>query len=266
MNDAKTGSWREYWEALATSADPLAATDLWDIVRSRYGRMCRELAALLDAGPTDLVLNIGCGTGLFERCAAAQVRGWVAMDFAWNMARTAKLNNSGNELVRVVQGSGLALPFADGVFDKALAYSVTHYMTLDELGSMMREMARVTRPGALLLIGDIAEKLPEQSLRSRLSAAYRSAGAKGVLHRLLMRLSAPARLLIRRAKFAYLLATRRLVPVDKPAPISFFSRRDLIELARGLGLEAEAVEQGSGAFYRGRFNLLLRKPRSCKRG
>ena len=51
--------------------------------------------------------------------------------------------------VDVRQGSAEALPFDDGVFDGALAQLVVHFMTDPVAG--LREMARVTRPGGVVL-------------------------------------------------------------------------------------------------------------------
>lgn len=257
-------SWKEFWETIALSSDPVAAIDLWGIQYSRYWETCRKLTHLLDLGPSDVVLNVGCGTGLFDRFAASSVGRWIAIDFAWNMVQSAQAKNNHNAKVYVMQANAQQLPFANGTFDKAIAYSVTHGMSLNEVGLMMREMARVTKLSGLLLIGDIPERLPEQNLWSRISFAYCSEGPQGVVWRLLLRATAPLRLLLRGAKRSYLIKTQRLVPIRKPAYIAFFRRQDLIKLAKSVGLEAEVVDKERDAgYYDGRFSLLLKKDSGC---
>lgn len=261
MKGLEARSWREYWETLALSSDPLAAIDGWDLTRARYRKKCRELAAALSLGPGERVLNIGCGPGLFERLAARRAGRWVAMDLAWNMARRAKENNRGNEKLRVVQGNALKLPFASAVFDKALAHAVTQYLSLEEVGVMLREMKRVTKTNAVIFVGDVPERISDQRVSGRLRAVYAREGALGLLKRLALRLSSPSRQLLKHCKLRYLLATSRFEFAHKPVPISQFSRHELTDLARQLGLDASVLDKNSGAYYGRRFSLLLTKRR-----
>lgn len=252
-------NWREYWESFALHPNPRAAIDCWDVSRGRYARKRRELAALLDPRPGEAVLNIGCGAGSLETLAAAPVRRWVALDLAWNMARRTRDSARGNGHVHVIQASALQLPLAGGAFDKALAHSVTQYLSPGEVGRLLEEMARVTKPDAVIILGDIVERREGSGYWQGLRAVYEREDARGVALRLLLRLSAPVRLLARGAKFRFLVAVRGLNPADKPAPLTCFGRQELIGLARRLGLAAEPVEEGNAAYYRGRFSLVLRK-------
>ncbi len=96
------------------------------------------------------VLDLGAGTGAASRAAlaagAAQV---VAVDAALGM-----LAHDAPRRPPAVAGHALALPFARSTFDAAVAaFSLNH---LTEPAAGLREMARVTRPGGVLLAATYA--------------------------------------------------------------------------------------------------------------
>lgn len=94
----------------------------------------------------------------------------------------------------------------------------------------------MTKPGAVIILGDIAERREGSGYWQGLRAVYEREHARGAALRVLLRLSAPVRLLARGAKFRFLVAVRGLNPADKPAPLTCFGRQELIGLARSLGL------------------------------
>src|SRR5436309_6688943 len=89
-------------------------------------------------------LDVGCGPGaltveLVRRLGADAV--W-AVDPSERFVAAARARHPG---VRVERAAAEQLPFADQMFDAALAQLVVHFMTDPVAG--LREMARVTRTG-----------------------------------------------------------------------------------------------------------------------
>src|SRR6202453_421891 len=113
----------------------------------------------LGVQPGDLLLDLGCGFGrhAFEaarRGAAvaaldagpeevAQVRGTVAA-----MVEAGEL--AADYPAVAVQGDALALPFADGTFDRVIASEVLEHIPDDQ--SAMRELCRVLRVGGTMAV------------------------------------------------------------------------------------------------------------------
>jgi SAM-dependent methyltransferase len=127
----------------------------FDVSADAYGRFMgrysRPLAAaLLDhLGPRigRPVLDVGCGPGalteaLVER-APIGASGIHAVDPSVQFVRAVDVLP-----VTAVVAVAERLPFADGVFDAALAQLVVHLMADPVAG--LREMARVTAPGGLV--------------------------------------------------------------------------------------------------------------------
>jgi ubiquinone/menaquinone biosynthesis C-methylase UbiE len=253
----KVRDWQPYWESFALNADPLAAIDGWEVSRVHYWRKTGELVKLLAPSIEDRVVNIGCGIGLLEIAAAKMAGEWIALDFSWNMVRRTREGRHDYSRLHVIQGNALALPLADTCVDKAVCHGVTEYLSLDEVGQLMCEMARVVRPGGNIIIGDIAERRSHLGFWQGIKAVYTREGLRGLGLRLLLRLSWPIRQLVIAAKRRYLLATHRLRALEKPTAISSFTREELMGLARRHGLHARCIDKGSGAFYRGRFTLVL---------
>ncbi|MCU0661432.1 MAG: class I SAM-dependent methyltransferase [Myxococcota bacterium] len=103
------------------------------------------------------VLEVGCGTGLImERLAGAKASPsrLLGVDLSMGMVRKARERGHG-----VVQGSATALPFGDERFD--VAYSVKVLAHVPDIRAALSEMARVLRPGGLL----IAELYNRHSVR-----------------------------------------------------------------------------------------------------
>lgn len=114
------------------------------VLRARFN-------AVLDAlgpGPGD-VLDGGMGPG--RLCVELDRRGWQVsgVDLSAGMVELAR-RRLPQAHERLVQGSIEALPFADGAFDAAAAMGVLEY--LDDLPAALRELARVLRPGGLLVV------------------------------------------------------------------------------------------------------------------
>jgi len=112
--------------------------------------------AALDLAPHDRVLELGCGHGRTLALIAAIVTDGlvVGVDLAEDMVRMARRRcaafvDAGT--VEVKQGDGLALPYPDAAFDKALTVH-TLYFWRDPL-AQLREIRRVLVPGGRLVLG-----------------------------------------------------------------------------------------------------------------
>lgn len=112
------------------------------LAREWFAQPQRRFAQVLPDGAR--MLDLGCGPGL----EMADLRGLglspAGLDPSRSMLRFARERNPG---VAVVQGTGLALPFADAAFDGVWASASLHHVTRDEAPGALREIGRVLRPG-----------------------------------------------------------------------------------------------------------------------
>lgn len=91
------------------------------------------------------VLELGCGTGLILERVAKVAKEAIGIDLSEGMA--ARARERGLD-VRI--GSACELPFEDKRFD--LTYSFKVLAHVPDVGSAVREAARVTRPGGHLVL------------------------------------------------------------------------------------------------------------------
>jgi SAM-dependent methyltransferase len=112
------------------------------------------------------VLDVGCGRGLLTVAAAHRVpKGSVTGVDVWNRAalsgnrsesvlENAKIERV-EDRVEVKQGDAQDLPFPDGSFDVVISNFVVHEMKdRSAREKMMREIARVLRPGGHVALVD----------------------------------------------------------------------------------------------------------------
>ncbi len=108
--------------------------------------------AALDAcrGETGLLLDAGCGEGLFlARLADTGSLDAVGVDIRRDLLRRAATRSQ----AALVQGDLTALPFADGVFDVIVCINVLFNLPRgDTVRGCLAELSRVAKPGGLLVI------------------------------------------------------------------------------------------------------------------
>ena len=102
------------------------------------------------------ILDAGCGSGSFLPLMAELVgpRGRIqAYDLApENIERVEASIKDWEAQVTTNIGNLTALPFEDNTFDAVWNANVTQYLSDEELSSMLREFARVVKPGGLVAI------------------------------------------------------------------------------------------------------------------
>ena len=113
------------------------------------------------------VLDVGTGTGLLAR-EIVRLLGpsgrVVGLDPSWNMMAAGR----GELNLRLVQGLGERLPFADGCFDfVTMGYALRHVPDLDQA---FKEYSRVLKPGGRLLVLEITR--PASRLGAALARVY----------------------------------------------------------------------------------------------
>jgi SAM-dependent methyltransferase len=104
------------------------------------------LRAFLRPQPGDAVVDLGCGSGralLWNRDWHAQS---VGIDISPFFAREARA------AVDLLLGDLRRLPFADGTFTKAYSLDVLEHLSPEALAGMLREAARVIKPGGELFV------------------------------------------------------------------------------------------------------------------
>ena len=104
------------------------------------------LERMLEPAPGDIVVDLGCGSGrsvVWNHASGATI---VGIDVAPYFAREAL------ERCDLVLGDLRRLPFADGSFTKGYALDVFEHLSRDGLAEVLREIARVVRPGGQVFV------------------------------------------------------------------------------------------------------------------
>ena len=98
------------------------------------------------------ILDLGCGTGRWlETLIARGARAGVGIDCSSAMLRVARKKNA--ITTRLARADCESLPFRTAVFDLAIcSFAQGH---IRDLGSMVRELARVTKTGADVFVSDL---------------------------------------------------------------------------------------------------------------
>lgn len=147
---------------LEDGADPqrpdMAALAPYDQFHGRGLEATQEIASLMTAGPGDHLLDIGSGIGgparYFAHHFGCRVTGIDLTPVFCDLARhlTQLLGLDGQ--VDFGVGDALAMPFADGSFSGA--YSMNVSMNIADKAAFYGEIHRVLRPGAWLVLSEIA--------------------------------------------------------------------------------------------------------------
>lgn len=130
---------------------------------------CEDLLAV---GPlAGRVLDVGTGTALIpiELCARAPVE-IVAIDLAEHMLALGRRNVARAGLDRRIALEKIdakALPWPDASFDACISNSIVHHIPSPE--AALAEMWRVTRPGGVFFVRDLARPPSESALEAFVS-------------------------------------------------------------------------------------------------
>jgi ubiquinone/menaquinone biosynthesis C-methylase UbiE len=150
----------------------------WDSIRALYVAEAEVEAALikvLGAGPFDLLLDLGTGTGRMLELFSGRYERGLGIDLSPAMLAYArsKLERAGMANAQVRQGDIYDLALPDQAANAIVMHQVLHF--LSDPQRAVREAARVLAPAGRLLIVDFAphelEFLREQFAHERLGFA-----------------------------------------------------------------------------------------------
>ncbi len=138
------------------SLDALAP---YDQFHGRGLEATEELAGLVQPGPGDHLLDIGSGIGgparYFAHRFGCRVTGIDLTPEFCDVARHLTRLLGLEAKVAFEAGNALAMPFADASFDGA--YSMNVSMNIADKRAFYREIGRVLRPGAWLVLSELAK-------------------------------------------------------------------------------------------------------------
>ncbi|MHC4923106.1 MAG: glycosyltransferase [Planctomycetota bacterium] len=135
-----------------------------------FGTRLRFAAEAIEGLPEgSRVVDVGCGPAPLSRALRNRGIEVVGVDFAPGMLRVAR--NAG---ASPIQGDASALPLRDDCADAVLLLGVTTYVA--DPSAMIREAARVLRPGGLLVVTATNRNAPDTRMRD---LARRLFGGRG---------------------------------------------------------------------------------------
>ena len=150
MKDTRTKDVQEFFERVASD---------WDAMRLSYydGRVIERMAEVSGTDASMTVVDVGTGTGFVAAGIAPRVGRVLAVGNSRSMLEVARKNLAelGISNVELLEGDVMALPQKDASVDAAFANMVLHHA--EDPAAMLREMARVVKPGGVVAITDEIE-------------------------------------------------------------------------------------------------------------
>jgi SAM-dependent methyltransferase len=118
-------------------------------LRSKAALLADIIAEHLPDCPAPKVLDVGCGVGALHPLLTPLCGELHGADISAACIEQARKTNPG---VRYSAYAGLTLPYADGLFDMAIAICVMHHVPPADWTAFAAELRRVVRPGGLVCV------------------------------------------------------------------------------------------------------------------
>jgi SAM-dependent methyltransferase len=138
------------WQLAGSSAEAYEQY----LVPAMMARWAELLVARAGVRGGQRVLDVGCGTGIVARTAAARTGGAghvSGLDLNEEMLSVARRVAAGvRPAVEWKHGNAMSLPFADGAFDVVLSQQMLQFVP--DAATALREMRRVTRAGGRVAV------------------------------------------------------------------------------------------------------------------
>lgn len=162
MNDRRVQLFDEWPEAY----DRWFTTPIGCLVRKYEAEL---ILNLLSPKQGEIVLDAGCGTGIFTRDILSSGSKVVGLDLSLPMLRRAELKLKEYPF-RIVLADMLRLPFPEEFFDKVV--SVTALEFIEDGKAVIDELFRVTKKGGCVVVATL-NSLSPWALRRRVEAGER---------------------------------------------------------------------------------------------
>lgn len=126
-------------------------------VRAVERARTRTIVRMLDVLPHHRILEVGVGAGNVLDQVPTGVR--FGLDLSASILRDARLRLASR--ATLLRGDAATLPFRDGAFDRVLSSEVLEH--LPDPAAAVAEIARVTRPGGLVVLSVPNERLIDRT-------------------------------------------------------------------------------------------------------
>jgi ubiquinone/menaquinone biosynthesis C-methylase UbiE len=155
ISDTKKENWINFWNGQTVYSDNFFY---------EYMKIFLERSAkLLNPGPDDVVLDIGCGTGVLPQLLHKEVKEIHCVDTAPQMVEKARevMAGADNVFFYVLDRDNFTdlSMFEDNKFDLVYAASVVqYYPDIKALENLIKEIVRTSKPDYRAIITDIHDK------------------------------------------------------------------------------------------------------------
>jgi SAM-dependent methyltransferase len=144
--------------------DQWFATPVGRLIKRYENRLVQEY---LKPQAGELILDAGCGTGVFTQEILASGARVIGLDIAFNMVKHGRDKLVGKQF-SCLQGDILSLPFRNDTFDKTVSITALDFLAEGE--KALGELFRVTRPGGIIVVATLNSLSPWAWRRLRKAA------------------------------------------------------------------------------------------------
>jgi ubiquinone/menaquinone biosynthesis C-methylase UbiE len=145
---------RQLFDDWPVTYDQWFTTSIGQLVKKVEGEL---LFDLIKPNPGDLILDAGCGTGVFTLDLLHVGCHIIGIDLSMPMLARAKQKARGYPF-RIVRADLLSLPFSENSFDKVI--SVTALEFIEDGRGAIDELFRVTKRGGSLVVATLNSLSP----------------------------------------------------------------------------------------------------------
>jgi ubiquinone/menaquinone biosynthesis C-methylase UbiE len=132
----------------------------------------------LNPAPGEMILDAGCGTGVFTKDIVSSGSQVIGLDISFPMLRRAR-EKSGGVRFHPIWGDISTLPFREESFDKVV--SITALEFISEAKSAVADLFRVTKRGGVVIVATLNSSSPWAARRREEARKGHSIFSKAVL-------------------------------------------------------------------------------------